>query len=266
MTLIPSAQDRNPHSPRGDPVRRRAGAGGQRRHLDGRRFVPAQRHRGGRHPERLLAPGRVTVPTSRWQKGRDYIMLDHRSAAPHAQLAGHPDRHGARQPGQGRLAALRISTIRSASRRCARCTTRCVRSASTRWSRSAATTRSKTANKFKLFQDRLARRRASGFRSSICPRRSTTTTRASTSRSATSRPSRRWPARSATCWPTPRPTAATILAETMGRSAGWLAYGAAIAGEASLVISVEDIDRQVSRRPKKSVDPDDRRKSNARRS
>lgn len=31
------------------------------------------------------------------------------------------------------------------------------------------------------------------------------------------------------------------IAETMGRSAGWLAYGAAIAGEASLVISVEDI-------------------------
>jgi 6-phosphofructokinase 1 len=31
------------------------------------------------------------------------------------------------------------------------------------------------------------------------------------------------------------------LAETMGRSAGWLAYGAAIAGEASLVISIEDI-------------------------
>jgi 6-phosphofructokinase len=32
-----------------------------------------------------------------------------------------------------------------------------------------------------------------------------------------------------------------FLAETMGRSAGWLAYGAAIAGEASMVISVEDI-------------------------
>ena len=31
------------------------------------------------------------------------------------------------------------------------------------------------------------------------------------------------------------------VTETMGRSAGWLAYGAAIAGEASLVISVEDI-------------------------
>jgi 6-phosphofructokinase len=34
---------------------------------------------------------------------------------------------------------------------------------------------------------------------------------------------------------------AYYLVESMGRSAGWLAYGAAIAGEASLVISVEDI-------------------------
>jgi 6-phosphofructokinase 1 len=34
---------------------------------------------------------------------------------------------------------------------------------------------------------------------------------------------------------------AYFMAEAMGRSAGWLAYGAAIAGEASLVISVEDI-------------------------
>jgi 6-phosphofructokinase len=32
-----------------------------------------------------------------------------------------------------------------------------------------------------------------------------------------------------------------FLVETMGRSAGWLAYGAAIAGEASLVMSIEDI-------------------------
>ncbi|MFM7522395.1 MAG: 6-phosphofructokinase [Planctomycetota bacterium] len=32
-----------------------------------------------------------------------------------------------------------------------------------------------------------------------------------------------------------------FICETMGRSAGWLAYGAAISGEASLVISVEDI-------------------------
>lgn len=34
---------------------------------------------------------------------------------------------------------------------------------------------------------------------------------------------------------------AYFIAETMGRSAGWLSYGAAIAGEASLVLSVEDI-------------------------
>ena len=33
-----------------------------------------------------------------------------------------------------------------------------------------------------------------------------------------------------------------FLVESMGRSAGWLAYGVAIAGEASLVISVEDIE------------------------
>jgi ATP-dependent phosphofructokinase / diphosphate-dependent phosphofructokinase len=33
-----------------------------------------------------------------------------------------------------------------------------------------------------------------------------------------------------------------FLCEAMGRSAGWLAYGAAIAGEASMVLSVEDID------------------------
>ena len=35
---------------------------------------------------------------------------------------------------------------------------------------------------------------------------------------------------------------AYFLVEAMGRSAGWLAYGVAIAGEASLVISVEDIE------------------------
>ena len=34
---------------------------------------------------------------------------------------------------------------------------------------------------------------------------------------------------------------AYFLAETMGRSAGWLAYGAAVAGGASLVMSVEDV-------------------------
>lgn len=37
-------------------------------------------------------------------------------------------------------------------------------------------------------------------------------------------------------------TGSYFLCECMGRSAGWLSYGAAIAGEASLVVSVEDID------------------------
>jgi 6-phosphofructokinase 1 len=47
---------------------------------------------------------------------------------------------------------------------------------------------------------------------------------------------------------------AYFLTETMGRSAGWLAYGAAIAGEASLVISVEDIIGDY-RREENFVDP-----------
>ncbi|MFM8397949.1 MAG: 6-phosphofructokinase, partial [Pirellula sp.] len=34
---------------------------------------------------------------------------------------------------------------------------------------------------------------------------------------------------------------AYYIAEAMGRSAGWLAYGAAIAGDACMVLSVEDI-------------------------
>ena len=37
-----------------------------------------------------------------------------------------------------------------------------------------------------------------------------------------------------------------FIAECMGRSAGWLAYGAAIAGEASLALSVEDIVKDLS--------------------
>lgn len=37
-----------------------------------------------------------------------------------------------------------------------------------------------------------------------------------------------------------------FVAESMGRSAGWLAYGAAIASEASLVISVEDISGELA--------------------
>jgi ATP-dependent phosphofructokinase / diphosphate-dependent phosphofructokinase len=45
-----------------------------------------------------------------------------------------------------------------------------------------------------------------------------------------------------------------FVAETMGRTAGWLAYGAAIASEASLVISVEDIKGRY-RAEEKTEDP-----------
>lgn len=47
---------------------------------------------------------------------------------------------------------------------------------------------------------------------------------------------------------------AYFIAEAMGRSAGWLGYGAAIAGEASLVISVEDIDGEYAA-TEESTDP-----------
>ncbi len=50
-------------------------------------------------------------------------------------------------------------------------------------------------------------------------------------------------------------TRSYFLTETMGRSAGWLAYGAAIAGEASLVISVEDINGRYAD-SEEAVDPE----------
>jgi 6-phosphofructokinase 1 len=49
-------------------------------------------------------------------------------------------------------------------------------------------------------------------------------------------------------------TQAYFVVESMGRSAGWLAYGAAVAGEASLVIGVEDI-RDELRTTERIVDP-----------
>ncbi len=55
-------------------------------------------------------------------------------------------------------------------------------------------------------------------------------------------------------------TRAYYLTETMGRSAGWLAYGAAIAGEASLVISVEDVNGRYEDR-EEFVDPQTGEKS-----
>jgi ATP-dependent phosphofructokinase / diphosphate-dependent phosphofructokinase len=41
-------------------------------------------------------------------------------------------------------------------------------------------------------------------------------------------------------------TSSYFIVETMGRKAGWLSYGVAIAGEANLVIGVEDVDASLS--------------------
>jgi len=66
----------------------------------------------------------------------------------------------------------------------------------------------KTANKFKMSRS-TCRPAPSRFRSFTCPRRSTTIIWASTSRSASLRPSSFWPAKFAICWPTPRRDART---------------------------------------------------------
>src|SRR5215831_7502700 len=41
-------------------------------------------------------------------------------------------------------------------------------------------------------------------------------------------------------------TSSYFIVETMGRKAGWLSYGVAIAGEANLVIAVEDVDGELA--------------------
>jgi 6-phosphofructokinase 1 len=41
-------------------------------------------------------------------------------------------------------------------------------------------------------------------------------------------------------------TSSYFIIETMGRKAGWLSYGVAIAGEANLVLAVEDVDESLS--------------------
>ncbi|MEM1417782.1 MAG: 6-phosphofructokinase, partial [Myxococcota bacterium] len=49
-------------------------------------------------------------------------------------------------------------------------------------------------------------------------------------------------------------TGSYFLVETMGRKAGWLAYGVAIAGEANLVVAPEDVDDSLSEKGYLSLD------------
>ena len=103
----------------------------------------------------------------------------------------------------------------------------------------------KTANKFKRFQDHLPAERAADRRG---PRPQDDRQRLSRHRlhlrllHGRRDPGQRDPQPPGRRRGEPR---SYFLVETMGRSAGWLAYGAAIAGEASLVISVEDIDDEL---------------------
>ncbi len=80
-----------------------------------------------------------------------------------------------------------------------------------------------------------------GSRWSTFPRRSITTTSASTSRLSYFTAVETLANEIRNLLADAEAVQGYYLVETMGRSAGWLAYGAAIAGEASLVLSVEDI-------------------------
>ena len=177
------------------------------------------------------------------EEGRDYIVLDQIEAQADAQHPRHLDRHLAHQPRQGRVEPGHLTDPertaaapdgapgpRLAGRR---------RPGLDRRRRHA-----QDGQQVQAVPGVPARRASSGSRWSTSPRRSTTTTAASTSRSATSRPSRPWPSEIRNLLADAEAGRMYFLVETMGRSAGWLAYGAAIAGEASLVISVEDLDER----------------------
>ncbi len=49
-------------------------------------------------------------------------------------------------------------------------------------------------------------------------------------------------------------TSSYFVVETMGRKAGWLSYGVAIAGEANLVLAVEDVEGELATNGKLSLD------------
>ena len=125
----------------------------------------------------------------------------------------------------------------------------------------------KTANYLYRMQELMPELRR---RSCIYQRPSTTTTTASTGRSASSRPRTSRRCRSATWAPTPRSTKAWYVLEIMGRKAGWLTYAAGMAGEATRMMSVEDFDGEfdieaVARRDGRPDDHPRRRRTRVRR-
>ena len=54
-----------------------------------------------------------------------------------------------------------------------------------------------------------------------------------------------------------RATSGWFIVETMGRKAGWLPYGVAVAGEANLVLAVEDLDETLMDQETQTLKLDD---------
>ena len=155
------------------------------------------------------------------EEGRDYIVLDQTNLQAHPQHPRHLDRNVAHQSRQGRDRAgapLRSRADRPASHGPSRALVARRRCPGLDRRRRHAQIR----QQIQTNPGAPARPASGGSRSSTCPRRSTTTTAASTSRSATSRRSRPWRARSATCWPTPRPAECSSWSRPWAEApAGW---------------------------------------------
>jgi ATP-dependent phosphofructokinase / diphosphate-dependent phosphofructokinase len=105
----------------------------------------------------------------------------------------------------------------------------CASWASTRWWPSAATARcrSRTAS------------HSWACRWSACPRRSTTTWPSPSAPSASTARWRWWPRRSTACATTARSHGRVMIAETMGRYAGWIALEGGMAGGADVILIPE---------------------------
>ena len=137
--------------------------GRQRRHLDRRRLVPPQRHRGRRHPQRLFPP-RGVRPRPPDAGGARLHHPGSEDAPPDAEHPGHHDRHRPDQPRQGRLAPQPTSPTPSGPPRCARSTQALASLGVDALISIGGDDTLKTANKFKLFQDHLPAGRAADRR------------------------------------------------------------------------------------------------------
>ena len=204
---------------RGHPVRGRAGPGGQRRDLDRRGLVSPPGNRGPGNSARLCSPGRV-CDDHPMEEGRDYIVLDQTNLKRTRNTRGILIGTSRTNPGKDVTEPAHLSDPKRTAQ------LRTVHRALSSLGVDALVSIGgddtlKSANKFKRIQEYFPQ--ASGAsRSSTFPRRSTTTTAESISRSATSRRSRPWRARSATCWPTPRPAGCSSWSKPWAEApAGW---------------------------------------------